>query len=68
MSNDVLQICKNYQAIVSDVFFDHSYFFPAPDGAPFNRRWLARQFQMLWVKARPAGNETSAVVGRHSLG
>lgn len=62
MSDDVLQMCKNYQSIVSDVFFDHTYFFPAPDGAPFNRRWLARQFQMLWIKARAAGNEASAVV------
>lgn len=61
MSDDVLQMCKNYQSTVAEIFANHMYFFPSTNGAPFNRRWLARQFQMIWSKARGTGNEASAV-------
>jgi len=62
MSNDVLQMCRNYQSTVAGVFADNTYFFPSVDGAPFNRRWLSGQFRMIWHKARETGNEISAVV------
>lgn len=60
MSDDVLQMCKRYHSTMA-AFADNTYFFPSPDGAPFGHRWLARQFRMVWQKARADGNVASAV-------
>ena len=62
MSDDVLQMCKNYRSTVAGIFVDHTYFFPSPNGAPYDRRWLARQFRMIWKRVKPNAVETSAVV------
>jgi integrase len=62
MSDDVLQMCKEYRSAVASVAIDHTYFFPSMDGTPFNRRWLSGQFRTIWHKARAADNDSSAVV------
>jgi integrase len=62
MSDDVLQICADYHSTAADVFDDNTYFFPSPNGLPYNRRWLSGQFRMIWRKARGTGCEANAVV------
>ena len=61
MSDDVLQICADYHSTATDVFDDNTYFFPSPNGLPYNRRWLSGQFRMIWWKARGTGCEADAV-------
>jgi integrase len=62
MSNDVLRMCTDYRLITKNIFANHTYFFPSPIGMPYNRRWLSKQFQMIWKRARPNGSEANAVV------
>jgi integrase len=62
MSDDVLQMCKDYHTSNADIFTGNTYFFPSPNGLPYNRRWLSGQFRMIWHKARATSNEASAVV------
>jgi len=62
MSADVLQMCRKYRSATADIFACQDYFFPSPNGAPFDRHWLAKQFRMIWKRARPDGCEASAVV------
>jgi integrase/recombinase XerD len=62
LSDDVLRMCKNYQAITESVFADRTYFFPSPNSAPYGRRWLAKQFQMIWKSVKTNAGETNAVV------
>ena len=62
LSDDVRRMCVNYRSNVSNIFTDFTYFFPSPNGTPFNRHWLAKQFRMIWKKVRPSSNEAHAVV------
>lgn len=62
LSDDVLRMCKEYQAITESVFADRTYFFPSPNSAPYGRRWLAKQFQMIWKSVKTNASETNAVV------
>jgi integrase len=60
LSGDVLQMCKNYRCMTASVFADKTYFFPSPNGLPYDRRWLAKQFRMIWKRAKPDANEANA--------
>jgi integrase len=62
LSDDVLCICENYSAHAARIFADHTYFFPSPNGMPYGRHWLARQFRMIWEKVRPNVSVANAVV------
>jgi len=62
LSEDVLLTCKRYRSNAANIFADHTYFFPSPNGTPYDRRWLAKQFQRIWNKVRPNGSAASAVV------
>ena len=62
LSDDVLMMCKNYRATVSDVFNDHTYFFPSPNGTPYDHHWLKRQFQIIWKRVNGNESNTNAVV------
>jgi integrase len=62
LSDDVLWICENYRSTVASTFADHTYFFPSPNSVPYSRRWLARQFRMIWEKVRPNVSGANAVV------
>ena len=61
MSDDVLRVCQKYRATAAGAFADNTYFFPAPDGLPYNRRWLSGQFRAIWQNARGKGCEADAV-------
>jgi len=61
MSDDVLQMCRDYRAAIAEVYADDTYFFPSPDGSPYNRRWLSKQFRMVWHKTRKNGCTADAV-------
>ena len=60
LSGDVLQMCRDYRSTVEGVYDDCTYFFPSPDGVPYNRHWFARNFRMIWQKVRT--NEATAVI------
>lgn len=62
LSDDVLMMCKNYQAAVSGVFNDQTYFFPSPEGTPYDHHWLKRQFRMIWKRVNGNESKTNAVV------
>jgi integrase len=62
LSDDVLRMCTRYRSAVANIFPDHTYFFPTPAGIPYDRRWLAKQFQIIWKKVKPSGSEPNAVV------
>jgi integrase len=62
LSDDVLQMCENYRSSVAGVFTYNTYFFPSPNGAPYSRRWLSKQFKMVWEKVRPDTCGANAVV------
>jgi integrase len=62
ISDDVLQMCANYRSIAINVYSDQKYFFPSPNGMPYDRHWLARQFRMIWRRVRVNGSEVPAVV------
>lgn len=62
LSGDVLQMCKAYRSTITSAFNDQTYFFPSPDGVPYDRHWLARQFRMIWKKVKANANEAAAVV------
>jgi integrase len=62
LSDYALQMLKNYRSTVSSIFKDHTYFFPSPNGKPYNRRWFARQFQMIWKKVKQNVSGANAVI------
>ena len=62
LSGDVLQMCKYYRSVTASIFNGYTYFFPSPDGVPYDRHWLARQFRMIWKKVKPNISEAKAVV------
>lgn len=62
LSADVLLMCKDYHAVVSGVFNDHTYFFPSPNGMPYDHHWLKKQFQMIWKRVKGNEHRTNAVV------
>lgn len=62
LSDDVLQMCRSYQEAVSDVFSEHTYFFPSPSGTPYDHHWLKKQFRMIWKRVKGNGNKTNATV------
>lgn len=62
VSDDVLLMCKNYHTAVVGIFNDHTYFFPSPDGTPYDHHWLKRQFRMIWKKVKGNESNTNAVV------
>ena len=62
LSNDVLQMCRKYHSTLASIFLDQTYFFPSPNGTPYDRHWLAKQFQMIWKKVKPNDREANAVV------
>lgn len=62
VSDDVLRMCKNYHTAVAGIFYDHTYFFPSPDGTPYDHHWLKRQFRMIWKKVKGNESDTNAVV------
>jgi integrase len=60
MSLDVLKMCRKYYSAAGSIFVDRTYFFPSPDGAPYCRRWLAKQFRMIWKRVKPDISEADA--------
>jgi len=62
LSDDVLQMCRSYRSTIISVFNNHTYFFPSPNGIPYNRRWLARQFWLIWKRVNPNIGDTNAVI------
>jgi len=61
MSDDILQMCADYHSTAVGVFGNNTYFFPSPNGEPYNRRWLSGQFRTVWHKARDNGCKVRAV-------
>jgi len=62
LSNDVVQMCREYHSNTVSIFSDHTYFFPSPDGGPYSRKWLSKQFRRIWKRANPGAREVNAVV------
>ena len=62
LSDDVLRMCYDYRSTTANIFNDHTYFFPSPNGVPYNRRWLSKQFHMIWKRVQPNGCTSNAVV------
>jgi len=62
MSDDVLQMCRKYHSTTESIFIDQTYFFPSPNGVPYNRYWLAKQFRMIWKRVKPNVREGNVVV------
>jgi integrase len=52
-------MCKEYRSITASIFVDQTYFFPSPNGMPYNRHWLAKQFRMIWKRVKPDINRTN---------
>lgn len=65
VSDDVLRMCKSYNTAVTDIFNDHTYFFPSLNGTPYDHHWLKRQFRMIWEKTK--GKECSGNVTVYNL-
>jgi integrase len=62
LSDDVLRMCENYRSNTACILTGQTYFFPSPNGAPYGRRWLSKQFKMIWERARPSTSGANAVV------
>ena len=56
LSDDVLQMCREYRSTTAGIFTDQTYFFPSPNGMPYDRRWLSRQFRNIWKRIKPSVN------------
>ena len=62
LSNDVLHMCDDYRAATAYIFPDSAYFFPAPNGAPYDHHWLKKQFQMIRGRVGLNARGSNAVV------
>ena len=54
MSDDMLTLCKAYDARRSIFDTSDEYFFPAPHGGVYPTCWLAEEFKNCWIKANPS--------------
>ena len=57
LSDDVLRMCRNYRCTLAGLSLDQKYFFPSPNGEPYDRHWLSKQFRMIWERVKPHGFE-----------
>jgi len=62
LAGDVLQMCREYRSVVAGLFADQTYFFPSPNGTPYDRHWLSKQFRMICKRVMPCDSNVSAVV------
>ena len=53
MSDDMLGLCKKYDAVRDDLNIDSQYFFPRYDGQAYTSSQLDRLFKECWVNANP---------------
>lgn len=58
MSDDMLALCREYDAKRMLFAAGSDYFFPHPNGGAHARHWLSHQFNMCWHRANP-GKEPS---------
>jgi integrase len=62
LSADVLQMCADYNKATEGIFPDSIYFFPSPDGTPYDHHWLKKQFQLIRKRAILKGDGAKSVV------
>jgi len=48
LASDVLKLCKNYDALIKNIYTDSKYFFPHPLGTAYSANWLQTQFWKCW--------------------
>ena len=65
LSDDVLRMCRNYRCTLAGLSLDQTYFFPSPNGEPYDRHWLSKQFRMIWKRVKPSGCEAVVYDLRH---
>ena len=51
MSDDMLSLCRVYDAKRRIFAPNNAYFFPNPDGGTFSNQWVLKQFKKCWKKA-----------------
>lgn len=56
MSDDVVEMCRNYHRQLRMIYPDSKYFFPSASGEPYSAKWLTRNFLTLWNNAKTTGN------------
>ena len=61
-SDNVAQTCVSYYTKISPLYPNCKYFFPSPDGIPYDHHWLAKQFRTIWKRSRVKDNQADAVV------
>ena len=53
MSEDVCEMCRDYQHILRQVYPESRYFFPSSDGKAYSAEWLQVNLKKLWKTAHP---------------
>lgn len=56
MSEDVAEMCFEYQKKLCLIYPDCEYFFPSPSGFPYSSKWLTIRFLKLWNASKTPGN------------
>ena len=56
MSEDILDICREYHKKISLIYPAREYFFPSESGRPYSSKWLTEHFLKLWNRSKSPGN------------